>query len=96
MFSDFLSKENELCFIMTGAMNKAEFSKLRKKFAENSIEELIELLSAEDLQTQIFCRNVSARCDFDLTEFQTGEFAGRKRKSHRRMARMAQRKRREI
>ena len=35
-------------------MNKAEFSKLRKKFAENSIEELIELLSSDDLQTRFF------------------------------------------
>jgi hypothetical protein len=35
-------------------MNKAEFSKLRKKVAENSIEELIELLSAADLQARFF------------------------------------------
>ena len=39
---------------MTGAMNKSEFSKLRKKFAENSIEELIELLSDGNLQTRFF------------------------------------------
>ena len=35
-------------------MNKSEFSKLRKNFAENSIDELIELLSSEDLQTRFF------------------------------------------
>ncbi len=35
-------------------MNKFEFSKLRLKFAENSIDELIELLKAEDLQTRFF------------------------------------------
>jgi hypothetical protein len=35
-------------------MNQAEFSKLRKKFAEHSIDELIELLSSEDLQTRFF------------------------------------------
>ena len=35
-------------------MNKTEFLKLRKKFAENSIDELIELLSSEDLQTRFF------------------------------------------
>ena len=36
------------------AMIKSEFAKLRKEFADNSIEELIERLSAEDLQTRFF------------------------------------------
>ena len=44
-------------------MNKAEFSKLRKKIAENSIEELIELLAAENLQT----RFVAEMCLRDAT-----------------------------
>ena len=35
-------------------MNKSEFSRLRKKFAGNSIDELINLLSSEDLQTRFF------------------------------------------
>ncbi len=35
-------------------MNKFEYSKLRLKFAENSIDELIELLKTEDLQTRFF------------------------------------------
>ena len=35
-------------------MNKFEYSKLRKKFAENSIDELLQLLSAEDWQTRFF------------------------------------------
>jgi hypothetical protein len=57
-------------------MSRDEFSKLRKKFAEHSIDELIELLSSEDLQTRFFCRNVSARRDLNLIKFQTCEFAG--------------------
>jgi hypothetical protein len=39
---------------------------------------------------------VPARRDFDLTQFQTGEFAGDARQSRRRMARMAQTTRRKI
>jgi len=35
-------------------MNKLEFTEKRRKFAESSIEELIELLSADDLQTRFF------------------------------------------
>lgn len=35
-------------------MDKIEFAHKRRKFAENSIEELIELLSSEDLQTRFF------------------------------------------
>lgn len=35
-------------------MNKNEFAEKRKEFGEKSIEELIELLSAEDLQTRFF------------------------------------------
>ena len=33
-------------------MNRGDFAKKRKDFAEKSIDELIELLSAEDLQTR--------------------------------------------
>ncbi len=35
-------------------MKKNEFAEKRKEFGEKSIEELIELLSAEDLQTRFF------------------------------------------
>ncbi len=35
-------------------MKKEEFAEKRRKFAGNSIDELIELLSAEDLQTRFF------------------------------------------
>lgn len=35
-------------------MKQKEFAGKRRKFAENSIEELIDLLSAEDLQTRFF------------------------------------------
>ena len=35
-------------------MKKEEFAERRKKFAENSIPELIDLLSDEDLQTRFF------------------------------------------
>ncbi len=35
-------------------MNKSEFSKLRKKFAVYKIDELINLLASEDLQTRFF------------------------------------------
>ena len=35
-------------------MNRKEFATLRKSFAEKTIDELVELLSAEDLQTRFF------------------------------------------
>ena len=35
-------------------MKRNDFVDKRKEFAEHSIEELIELLSAEDLQTRFF------------------------------------------
>jgi len=35
-------------------MKQDEFAEKRKEFGEKSIEELIELLSAEDLQTRFF------------------------------------------
>ena len=35
-------------------MKRKEFVELRKKFSGKSIEELIELLSSEDLQTRFF------------------------------------------
>ncbi len=35
-------------------MNKVEFSSKRKEFAEKTIDELIELLSSENLQTRFF------------------------------------------
>jgi hypothetical protein len=35
-------------------MNKFEFAEKRRKFAEYSIDELIDLLSAEDLQVRFF------------------------------------------
>ncbi|CAN5417131.1 hypothetical protein BH20ACI1_BH20ACI1_17110 [soil metagenome] len=35
-------------------MNRVKFAKLRKNFAEKSIDELINLLSSEDLQTRFF------------------------------------------
>ena len=35
-------------------MNKVEFAKLRKKFAGKSIDELLNLLSSDDLQTRFF------------------------------------------
>ena len=35
-------------------MNRKEFAEKRKEMAKNSIEDLIELLSSEDLQTRFF------------------------------------------
>jgi hypothetical protein len=35
-------------------MNRKEFAERRCKMAENSIDELIDLLSSEDLQTRFF------------------------------------------
>ncbi|MBA3694570.1 MAG: hypothetical protein H0X15_07645 [Acidobacteria bacterium] len=35
-------------------MKKTEFTERRKEFAENSIPELIDLLTSEDLQTRFF------------------------------------------
>jgi hypothetical protein len=35
-------------------VEKSEFSNRRKEFAQKSIEELLNLLSAEDLQTRFF------------------------------------------
>jgi hypothetical protein len=35
-------------------MKKQEFSEKRREFLENSIEELLNLLSSEDLQTRFF------------------------------------------
>jgi len=35
-------------------VKKAEFAERRKKFAENSIPELIDLLRSDDLQTRFF------------------------------------------
>lgn len=35
-------------------MNKLEFTEKRRKFAEKTIDQLIELLSAEDLPTRFF------------------------------------------
>jgi hypothetical protein len=35
-------------------MKRGEFSEKRKKFAENTIDELVELLSSDDLQTRFF------------------------------------------
>ncbi len=44
-------------------MEKSEFAEKRKAFAERSIEELIELLSSEDLQT----RFLAEMCLRDIT-----------------------------
>lgn len=41
-------------FVILKVMNRKEFSKKRKKFAEKSIDELIDLLSSESLQTRFF------------------------------------------
>lgn len=35
-------------------MNKPEFAQKRKEFASKTIDELLELLSSEDLQTRFF------------------------------------------
>lgn len=35
-------------------MNRTEHAALRKSFAEKTIDELVELLSSEDLQTRFF------------------------------------------
>jgi len=35
-------------------MNRTEFKDLRKSFAEKTIDELVELLSSENLQTRFF------------------------------------------
>lgn len=35
-------------------MNRTEYAHLRKTFAEKTIDELVELLSSEDLQTRFF------------------------------------------
>lgn len=35
-------------------MKKGEFSKKRKEFKERSVDELIDLLSSEDLETRFF------------------------------------------
>jgi hypothetical protein len=35
-------------------MNRQSFAEKRREMAENSIDELIELLSSEDLQTRFF------------------------------------------
>jgi hypothetical protein len=35
-------------------MNRQEFAKRRRKMSENKIDELIDLLSSEDLQTRFF------------------------------------------
>lgn len=35
-------------------MNRNEYADLRKAFAEKTIDELIDLLSSEDLQTRFF------------------------------------------
>ncbi len=35
-------------------MNREEFAELRRKMSENSIDELINLLSSDDLQTRFF------------------------------------------
>ena len=44
-------------------MNRREFAVLRKSFAEKTIDELVELLSSEDLQT----RFVAEMCLRDAT-----------------------------
>ena|GEM_PF-1165202 len=46
-----------VCFVgkkLKNFMKQDEFAEKRKEFGEKSIEELIELLSAEDLQTRFF------------------------------------------
>jgi hypothetical protein len=75
-------------------MNRQQFVKKRRETAAKSIEELIELLSSNDLQTRFFAEMCLQ--DFYVIEFQTGGFAGRTRKSHRGMARMAEGKRKKI
>lgn len=35
-------------------MNRKEYAALRKAFAEKTIDELVELLASEDLQTRFF------------------------------------------
>lgn len=76
-------------------MNRSDFAKKRKEFDEKTIDELIELLSADDLQTRFFAE-MCLRDATSVIEFQTGEFAARERKIYRRMARMAEGTRREI
>lgn len=44
-------------------MNRREFQDLRKGFAEKTVDELLELLSAEDLQT----RFIAEMCLRDAT-----------------------------
>lgn len=39
---------------MTTAMNKSEFSKMRRDFAEKTIDDLIELLSDKTLMNRFF------------------------------------------
>ena len=41
-------------FFPFAIMTKNEFSKMRRAFAEKTIDELVELLSSEDLQTRFF------------------------------------------
>jgi hypothetical protein len=41
-------------FAILNLMQRKDFTQKRKQFAEKTIDELIELLSAEDLQTRFF------------------------------------------
>lgn len=54
LYDKYNESEKFLLFAFFICMDKVKFSKLRKKFAENSIDELIDLLSSEDLQTRFF------------------------------------------
>lgn len=67
-------------------MNRQKFAEKRREMAQKSIEELIETLASEDLQTRFFAEIRLREATSDVTRFQAGEFAAKKRKSHQRMA----------
>ena len=64
--------------------------------SQRSIDELVDLLSSEDLKTRFLAEMCLRDATSVLTRFSTGEFAAEESEINRKMARLVQRTRREV